>query len=236
MKRFSSLVAVTCLVLAIAPTATGRVVPQPASKPAAVAKPAVTFAGWPTYHRDNTRQGYDPTNTFNSPISHWAASSLTGNTFASPVVWNGLVYAATEEAWVYALNEQTGAVQWGRQIATPTPGTGTYISCSASQFGPHDGITGTPAIDTATGAVYVVVMVPTADVFGHNSQFQLFGLDGSTGATLSGYPVALTYQDLDPAIQNERGALAIATAWSTFRSAAATVTAATTTPGWWGSR
>ncbi len=211
--KLRSLAAAVLLVAAVSAPDVAKALPQTVpARPVAAAKPAaVTYAGWPTYHRDNTRAGYDPTTTFNSYVGQWTVNNLVGNTFASPVVWNGLVYMATEENYVYALNEQTGAVQWSRQVATPTPGTSTYIGCSAAQFGPHDGITGTPVVDTATGDVYAVAMVPVAnDGFGHNAEFQLFGLNGSTGAVLSGYPVALAYQDLNPSIQNQRGALAIA--------------------------
>src|SRR5579859_8020580 len=131
--RVCSLAVAALLLLAV--VASGQRAPSaaPAVKPVAAVKPAaVTFAGWPTYHRDNTRAGYDPTNTFISNISHWSATGLNGNTFASPVVWNGLVYVATEENWVYALNEQTGAVQWSSHVATPTPQS--FLRCGT--FGP----------------------------------------------------------------------------------------------------
>ena len=181
--------------------------PAPPSKPAAVAKPAVVNAGWPTYHNDNTRAGYDGSNTFNSYIGHWSVNSLIGDVYASPVVWNGLVYIATEQSYVYALDEHTGAVQWSHQVATPTPDNGTYIGCGS--FGAYQGITGTPAVDTATGNLFVVTMVATPAA-GFNSQYELIGLNALTGATLPNYPVSLADPNLEPAAQGQRGALAIA--------------------------
>jgi outer membrane protein assembly factor BamB len=80
------------------------------------------------------------------------------------------VIAATEGDSVYALNSQTGAVEWVRNVGTP-------VRLSTLPCGNIDplGITGTPAYDPATGSIFVV-----AEVTGPKHVF--FALDAATGA------------------------------------------------------
>ncbi|MEP7105081.1 MAG: PQQ-binding-like beta-propeller repeat protein [Chloroflexota bacterium] len=166
---------------------------------------AAVGVGWPTYHRDNTRSGYDGSTTFNSRRTgdDWTRNNLDAEVFASPVTWNGMVYVATENDTVYALDEIAGTTVWSRTVAAAIPGTSTYIGCSPAQFGAHNGITGTPAVDPATGNVFVV---GTVDLGSGNAKYSLFALNGSTGAVLFS-------RDLPGPVvryQNQRGALAVA--------------------------
>ena len=214
--RFLWPAATAALLLAAVDLQPSPAAPAPASRPAAAVR-AATANGWPTYHYDNTREGANssiPTFYSRDSAHDWSVNNLDENVFASPVTWNGLVYVATENDTVYALNESTGAVAWSNHVASPIPGTATYIGCSASQFGGHNGITGTPAVDPATGEVYVVA---TVDLGSGSSKYTLFALNGSTGATLWSHDLSSSTSlsggsTWGPIVgyQNQRGALAVA--------------------------
>ncbi len=85
--------------------------------------------------------------------------------------------------------------------------------CRAFRCGNIDplGITGTPAIDAASGTLYLDAMV--ADAAG--PRHLLFALSLSDGSVRSGWPIDVAAalrpagQDFDPRVQNERGALLI---------------------------
>ena len=88
-------------------------------------------AGWTTYHHDNARTGYDATasaivNT--NPVSQWN-TPLDSNVYAEPLIWNGMVIAATQNDSLYALNEGTGAVIWHQVVGASVP---THYCPSAS--------------------------------------------------------------------------------------------------------
>ena len=133
-----------------------------------------------TYHDDNARSGANLRETLLSPANVNAASfgrlftySVDGNVYAQPLYVSGLsfpgkgarnvVFVATEHNTVYAFDADvntgaTGGLLWqtnlGPAAATPTPDFGTRYG-SFSAILPEVGITGTPAIDLASGTLYV---------------------------------------------------------------------------------
>src|SRR6266700_1513915 len=104
--------------------------------------------------------------------------------------------------------------------ATSTPSrsigvrrTGKPASLSAFRCGNIDplGITGTPAIDEASGALYLDAMVSDAA----GPRHRLFALSLTDGSVLPGWPVDVADalraagEDFDSRVQNQRGALLI---------------------------
>jgi len=161
--------------------ATGAAWPAEAS--AATAAPprtlhtaaVVPHGAWTTYHNDDARTGYDPsapaiTNILTTP--GWTLTTLDGQVYAEPLVFNGIVYAATLNDTVYALNQIDGSLVWSKHLGTPqTAGWG------CGNISPT-GILGTPVIDTAANRIYAVAEVVNAGV----TTYHLFGLDlGSSG-------------------------------------------------------
>ena len=130
---------------------------------------------WTAYGGDLQLTGFAPESTV-SPADarsftlEWS-TQLDGGIVASPLAFDGIVYAATEAGSVYALDEVTGAVVWKRTFGTQPAagGCGTY------------GISGTPAIDAARGLIYVI----SAD-----GELQALHLDDGTSA--DGWPLTLT--------------------------------------------
>src|SRR5438309_1260087 len=84
-----------------------------------VAAAAPATADWTTYHHDNSRAGYDSAEpTFTHLFPAWTQATLTGQIYASPLVYGGTVYIATEDNNIYALDAGTGAVQWSKPLST----------------------------------------------------------------------------------------------------------------------
>jgi hypothetical protein len=200
--------------LALAAVLAGSLLASPGARGVLPAQPALAAGGgWTTYHLDNTRNGNDstePAYMVHSAGGDWTFAPTTtqdDEVFASPLVYGGHVFVATEANVVYAVDEVTGAASWSKQVAPPVPGNGTYIGCSPGQFGATDGITGTPVIDGAAGIIYVVAMTPTAAA-GHLSEFVLYGLRLSDGGVV--LTTQLAFTGLDPKYQNERAALGLA--------------------------
>src|ERR1700680_3993061 len=82
---------------------------------------AVTTNGaWTTYHHDDGHTGYDPAApAITSVQAGWVSPVLDGEVFAEPLVFNGIVYAATLNDTVYALNQSDGTVLWSKNVGGP---------------------------------------------------------------------------------------------------------------------
>jgi outer membrane protein assembly factor BamB len=168
---------------------------QPTRHPQAPAAAAGPGA-WPTYHMDNTRSGNDPNEpVFNAVTNQWSSVQLDGAIYAEPLVVGSTVYVATEGDSIYALDASTGAVNWRTNIGTPVPGSSLPCGNISTV-----GITSTPVIDPANNVLYALGLVT-------GPQHLLVALNLGTGATLWSRNVDVP--GLDPAIQGERGALAL---------------------------
>jgi len=114
-------------------------------------------------------------------------AAISGNVYAQPLYWQasgaktGVLIVATESNIVYGLNPNSGTAIWQRQLAAAAPS-------SAHGCGNIDpeGVTGTPAIDPATGTLYIAAMTVTASGGG---QQLIYALNASTGAVLAHWPL-----------------------------------------------
>jgi outer membrane protein assembly factor BamB len=187
------------LALALVQTGCGGASPVPTSSPrtSSVASPAPGLAAdWPQYHRTSARTGLGPaTPALSSPSVAWKAP-LDGDVYASPLIVAGHVLAATENNTVYALDLFSGSVVWKRNLGAPVDAS--TLPCG--NIGPVTGITGTPAVDLATGRLYVVAFLRTR----HHMLFTLSLVDGSVIAQQDVDPPGS-----DPAVHQERGALTV---------------------------
>jgi outer membrane protein assembly factor BamB len=176
--------------------------PMPVQAAATVPAPAVVANGaWTTYHHDNAHTGYDPlapTVGTVAPTSGWALTTLDAEVYAEPLIYNGLVYTATLNNTVYALNQSTGAVVWQNHLGAPV--TGGWQCGNFSM----QGILGTPVIDAAGGRIYVTTL------FASDHLYRVFGLDLASGATMQTTVLSPLGTGFDWTIQQQRGALAVA--------------------------
>ena len=168
---------------------------SPARAQKAAPQPA---AGTPqdvlTYHGDNLRTGWFSSETQLTPANVSPASfgllvsvPLDGRVDAQPLVArqqsiagqgvHDVVYAATENNSVYAIDAVSGAVLWQRNLGTPVPDS--YKDGDDNVF-PVMGILGTPVIDRTAGALYLVADVYTGGV----DYFRLHAIALATGRDL----------------------------------------------------
>nr|WP_051180579.1 PQQ-binding-like beta-propeller repeat protein [Caballeronia insecticola] len=159
-----------------------------------------------TYHNDIGRTGQQlaetiltPANVNASTFGKLAVFSVDGAVDAEPLFLAGVsiaggthnvLYVATENASVYALDADSGAVLW----KTTTLGSGETPSDDhgCPQITPTIGVTATPVIDRSRGphgAMYVVGM--SKDGAGRYHQ-RIHALDITTGAELFNGPTEIT--------------------------------------------
>lgn len=113
-----------------------------------------------TYDYDNSRSGDDPVGPRIATLSArpaWDDHSLDGAVYAQPLVYDGIVYVATEDDTIYAIDARSGAVRWKIHVGTPVS-TSVIDSAPTLYNGCGDidplGITGTPVIDPATNEIF----------------------------------------------------------------------------------
>jgi hypothetical protein len=145
-----------------------------------------------TYHGDPARSG-----DYIVPTLSWQAlrtvhrdegfdGRVPGHVYAQPLYWrlpgaaHGLILVATESDVVVALDAVTGRTAWSVTL-------GRAIPLSALPCGDIDplGITGTPVIDPAAGAIYLDALVEQNGA----AQHLVFGLRLRDGAVLPGWPI-----------------------------------------------
>jgi outer membrane protein assembly factor BamB len=160
---------------------------------------AASTGAWTVYHRDNGHTGYDPTIPAMSGVTTgWASATLDGEVYAEPLVFNGVVYAATLNNTVYALNQSTGAVVWQKNLGAPQ--TSGWVCGNVAPMG----ILGTPVIDQSANRIYAVALIA-----GTTPTYHLFGLDLANSGNIV-LDTGVSPAGFDWKIQQERGALALA--------------------------
>ena len=202
-----------------------------------------THTNLTTYRDDLARDGADttesvltPTNVNSSSFGLLRMLTVDGKVDAQPLYLSQLsiagakhdvVFVATENDSVYALDPQTGATLWHVSLLgsgeTPSDDRG------CDQVTPIIGITATPVIDRSAGANGIIYVVAMSLASAQNSYHQrLHALDVTTGAELLGGPmeIAALYpaagggsNTFDPSAYEERAALLLEngtlyTAWT----------------------
>ncbi|TME44415.1 MAG: hypothetical protein E6I60_16780, partial [Chloroflexi bacterium] len=181
---------IAVLTLAISPSA-----PRPA---ALKLQPVASTGAWTQYHHDDAHTGTDTSvPTFTGVTTGWTSAAMDGEVFAEPLIFNGVVYAATLQNTVYAFRQSDGVLQCSKNVGAPqTSGWG------CGNISPT-GILGTPVIDTAANRIYVV-----AEITGTTPTYHLFGLDlANSGNVVFDTPITPT--GFDWRIQQERAALSL---------------------------
>ena len=161
-------------------------------------QPAASSGAWTAYHHDDAHTGSDgslPNAT--GAIAGWVSPVMDQEVYAEPLVYDGIVYAATLNNTVYAFNQSSGHTIWSNHLGAPQ--AGGWVCGNVSPMG----IMGTPVIDTSANRIYAL-----AEIAGNPPTYRLFGLDLATGSILLNTVIAPP--GFDWKIQQERGALALA--------------------------
>jgi outer membrane protein assembly factor BamB len=179
-----------------APTKTPVVLTHTPQSTATAHAPTASSTDWTTYHANNERTGYFPGTPDPHTLSKSWSTQLDGSVYAEPLVVGNRVIVATEGDSLYALDPQTGSVQWHTNVGTPVP----LSSLPCGNIDPL-GITGTPVYDPATGLVFAV-----AEISG--PAHILIGLDATTGKVRVRRSVDTA--GMDPRAHQQRPALTLA--------------------------
>ena len=158
--------------------------------------PAAAQVNVTTYHNDNSRTGQNTqettlttANVTPSTFGPLFSVSVDGQVYAQPLVLSNVsigggthnvVYVATENDSVYAIDANNGAVYWRTSLGTPVPYEGMPGLCQ--NVTPVYGVTSTPTIDTSNGTNNAVLYVVAQNGF----SYQLHALDVKTGADIEG--------------------------------------------------
>lgn len=153
-------------------------------------------SNWTTYHGDASRSGDYPMANVTSVTPAWSGPiTLDGEVYAEPLTCGDVVYVATENDSVFALNATSGAAIWHVQLGTPMPGS----SLPCGDIDPS-GITGTPLVDPETGTLFVVGFVQP----GHH---ELYAINLPTGEVIG--ETNVDPPGASPLVEQQRGALAL---------------------------
>ena len=192
------------LLLTVPAVSSGASLQAPPSKAPTTGAPASNVpGGWLTYHDYNNRTGYSGSlPALTNPAVSWT-NKVQGSVYAEPLYYAGLVYVATEQNNVYALNATTGAVAWSSSLGTPATTTKAPYFCSGNgpDIKPTVGVTGTPVINPGSRLIYVAALIS-------NTGYELFALNLNTGAKV--WQSLITAPGFNYLPQEQRGALALA--------------------------
>jgi PQQ enzyme repeat len=187
------------------PGTTSGTNPAPTGTPAGTPAAVANVADVATYHNDIARTGQHLNETTLTPANVNSTSfgkigfyAVDGLVDAEPLYLanmtiaggvHNVLYVATENASVYALDADTGAVLWKTSALAAGETPSDSISCF--QISPTIGITATPVIDRSRGphgAMYIVAMSKDASGAYHQ---RIHALDVTTGAELFGGPTTI---------------------------------------------
>ena len=131
---------------------------------------------------------------------------VDGNVYAQPLYLenfaiaggvHNVVFVCTENNTVYAFDaDMEGVIYWQTNLGTPYPS-----SCYVMK--PTIGITGTPAIDTNSGTMYLDTRLKAG------SLHELHALDLATGEEKFGAPVIVEAPDFDTTVEHQRPGLVL---------------------------
>ena len=157
-----------------------------------------------SYHKDNARTGQfndetvlTPANVNSTTFGRVAFFATDGKVDAQPLYLSAVnipgvgtrdvLYVVTEHGTAYAFDAASAAQLWMTSALGAAETPSDTLGCS--QVTPEIGITATPVIDPAQGAIYFVAMSKSAS----GAYFQrLHALDVTTGAELFGGPFAVS--------------------------------------------
>jgi len=187
-----------------------------------------------TYHNDNARTGQNLRETILTPGNVNATQfgklysvNVDGYVNAQPLVLTNVtipgqgthdvVYVATQNDSLYAIDAQTGSVLWQVSFVNPSAGVTTISTAdlgSCSDVGPQIGITSTPVIDAANGTIFVVASTKENGTYVQ----RLHALDVATHAEKLGGPVVIQAGVSGTGVGSQNGSIAFDPLRSSQRS------------------
>jgi hypothetical protein len=197
------IVSCSIFVCSLASPASPRHVGTPKGHSQAAGEPSVG-ANEGTERGGLSRDGWYPEATLLTPsniatggFGLISSVPVTGEVFAQPVMDGSDVIVATEENWIYGINQITGARNWAVQVGANVgaqpfdqvdPGVSSLKPWSCTNIAPYVGVTSTPVVDSATGVIYIVALEQLTD--GDLGYF-MHALNPENGAEEPNFPVKI---------------------------------------------
>ena len=129
--------------------------------------PASAQVNVTTYHYDNLRTGWNPNETVlttsnvnSSSFGVVAQVPLDEQVDAQPLIVDGVVYVATENNTIYAIDAAAGTILNSVNLGTPV----FFSNGACGNAGQHVGIKSTPVIDAQAGVIYVTTYTSESGV------------------------------------------------------------------------
>ncbi len=142
--------------------------------------PRAVQVDYATYHFDGLRTGWNPyepvlntTNVNATTFGQLWSLTVDGNVYAQPLyasnvtlpdlTVHNVLYVATCNDTLYALDAATGATLWTRSFVDPAHGIFVVNASNVSNHNvwPTIGIVGTPVIDRSANAIFLVTAIKT---------------------------------------------------------------------------
>ncbi|MGP0074402.1 MAG: hypothetical protein ACLPWF_21010, partial [Bryobacteraceae bacterium] len=176
--------------------------------------PGLWAQGVLTWHNDLARTGQNlqetllsPSNVNSTNFGRLAALTLDGQVDAQPLYVPGLIvdsathnvlYVATENDTLYALDADTGAQLWAHSVLNGENVSDSDNGCG--QVGSEVGITSTPVIDLSAGSHGTIFLVAMTKDTSNKYHQWLHALDLLSGSEESGWPIEViaTYPGTGP--------------------------------------
>jgi len=188
-----------------------------------------------TFHNDNARTGQNrietiltPQNVNASQFGKLQSVPVDGYVHAQPLVLTNVaipgqgthdvLYIATENDSVYALDAKGGAVLWRANFLNPSAGITTVPTAdlpSCTDVGSQIGITSTPVIDPASRTIYVVATTKENGTYVQ----RLHALDVATHDEKFGGPIVIRGSVPGTGISSQNGFISFDPLRSAQRSA-----------------
>ena len=140
---------------------------------------------------DNLRSGWynnqpslTPAVVGGSSFGQLFSTAINGQVYAQPLVASNTLIVATETNDVYGIDPATGAIRWHQNYGTPW----NPLDLGCGDLTPSIGITGTPAIDPATGTAYFFTKTYVSGTSGPG-EYVAHAVDVLTGQERPNWPV-----------------------------------------------
>ncbi len=196
-RRMATIVTVTMItVAAVATITTVAANSAPTQSSSAPIKAAATTGSLPSVEYGHDQEGTswysDQTGLTPQLVSGGSFGQLfktpvDGQTFAQPLVADGVLLVETSQNWIYGMNPQSGAILWSRKLGNPV----SAASIGCADIGGGQGIIGTPVVDQNSDTEYFTANTYVSGTSGP-SLWSMHAVNVLTGAEQPGFPVPIT--------------------------------------------
>jgi len=135
----------------------------------------------------NNQPGLTPAVVGGSSFGQLFSTAITGQVYAQPLIASNTLLVGTETNDMYGIDPATGAIRWHQNYGAPW----NPLDVGCGDLTPWIGITGTPAIDQATGTAYFFSKTYVTGTSGPG-EYVAHAVDVLSGNERPGWPVVIS--------------------------------------------